>query len=143
MKDAGLGFPDNAGFGILLDGADDNLVQRNAVIGGTGPAIFVTSLESQGTSDRNVISHNQANSGSATASSSTATRRRRCSSAIRADGNGDDGIEVDADGNDAHPQQRQPQSRSRHRGGARPIDGGGNRARGNGNPLQCTNVICS
>ena len=46
VTDAGVGFPDNGGFGITLDGADDSVVQRNVVTGGTGPAIFVTSLES-------------------------------------------------------------------------------------------------
>jgi parallel beta-helix repeat protein len=59
---SGNSVTDSDGFGIILDGADDSLVQRNAFTGGKGPAIFVTSLESQGTSDRNVISHNVANS---------------------------------------------------------------------------------
>jgi parallel beta-helix repeat protein len=38
------------------------LEDRNVVVDGRGPAIFVTTLEAPGTSDRNVISRNTANS---------------------------------------------------------------------------------
>jgi large repetitive protein len=143
VTNAGLGFPDNGGFGITLDGAVDSLVQRNVVTGGKGPAIFVTSLESQGTSDRNVISHNVANSkfsdGILVNGDATETLLERNT----ANGNGHDGIDVSAAGTTL---TRNTANFSHELGiEAVPgvIDGGGNRAGGNGNPLQCTNVTCS
>jgi large repetitive protein len=143
VTNAGLGFPDNGGFGITLDGAVDSLVQRNVVTGGKGPAIFVTSLESQGTSDRNVISHNVANSkfsdGILVNADATATLLERNT----ANGNGHDGIDVSAAGTTL----TRNTANFNHELGIEAvpgvIDGGGNRARGNGNPLQCTNVTCS
>jgi parallel beta-helix repeat protein len=135
---------DSDGFvGIILDGADDSLVQRNAFTGGNGPAIFVTSLESQGTSDRNVISHNVTNSrfsdGILVNADATATLLK----GNTANANGDDGIRVDAAGTTL----TRNTANFNHELGIEAvpgvIDGGGNRARGNGNPLQCTNVTCS
>jgi parallel beta-helix repeat protein len=143
VTDAGVGFPDTGGFGILLDGADDSLLQRNAVTGGKGPAILVTSFESQDTSDRNVVSHNVASSrfsdGILVNANATATLLER----NRANKNGHDGIEVDAAGTTvAHNT-----ANINHDLGIEAvpgvIDGGGNRASGNGNPLECANVTCS
>jgi len=143
VTDAGVGFPDAGGFGILLDGADDSLVQRNVVAGGEGPAIFVTSLESESTSDRNVISHNVTRSrlsdgilvnGDATATLVTGNT---------ANENGDDGIRIDAAGTTLTRNTADFNHELGIEAGPGVIDGGGNRARGNGNPLQCTNVTCS
>ena len=143
VMDAGLGFPDNGGFGITLDGADDSLVQRNVVTGAKGPAIFVTSLESQGTSDRNVISHNVANSrfsdGILVNGAATVTLLERNT----ANGNGHDGIEVDEAGTTLTRNTANFNDLLGIEAVPGVIDGGGNRARGNGNPLQCTNVTCS
>lgn len=130
-------------FGIILDGADDNLLLRNSVTGGNGPAIFVTSLESQGTSDRNVISHNVTNSkfsdGILVNGDATATLLERNT----ANESGHDGIEVSAAGTTL----TRNTANFNHDLGIEAvpgvIDGGGNRAGGNGNPLQCTNVTCS
>jgi parallel beta-helix repeat protein len=143
VTDAGVGFPETGGFGILLDGADDSLVERNAVSGGNGPAIFVTSLESLGTSNRNVISHNVANSrfsdGILVNGDATATLLERNT----ANGNGHDGIEASAAGTTLTSNT----ANFNHELGIEAvpgvIDGGGNQASGNGNPLQCTNVTCS
>ena len=140
---AGFGFPDAGGFGILLDGADESLVQRNTVTGGKGPAIFVTSLESQGTSDRNVISHNVANSrfsdGILVNGGATVTLLERNT----ANGNGHDGIEVDEAGTTLSRNTANFNDLLGIEAVPGVIDGGGNRARANGNPLQCTNVTCS
>ena len=93
-----FGFPDAGGFGMILDGADDNVVLRNAITGGNGPAIFVTSLESEGTSDRNVVSRNVTNSrfsdGILVNGNATATLLER-NTAVE---NGHDGIDVAAAG---------------------------------------------
>jgi large repetitive protein len=131
------------GFGIILDGADDSLLVRNSVTGGDGPAIFVTSLESQGTSDRNVISHNVARSrfsdGILVNGDATATLLERNT----ANGNGHDGIEVSAAGTTLTHNTANFNQELGIEAVAGVIDGGGNRARGNGNPLECTNVTCS
>lgn len=137
-----FGFAEAGGFGVILDGADENLVQRNAVTGGRGPAILVTSLDSPETSDGNVVSHNVANSelsdGILVEGAATATLVER----NRASRSGDDGIDVDAAGTTV---TRNTANGNRDLGiEAVPgvIDGGGNRASGNGNVLQCTNLIC-
>jgi len=139
---AGIGFPDAGGFGILLDGADESLVERNAVTGGNGPAIFVTSLESEGTSDRNVISGNVTNSrlsdGILVNGNATASLLER-NTAVH---NGHDGIEVAAAGTTVTRNTANFNHELGIEAAPEVIDGGGNRARGNGNPLQCTNVAC-
>jgi parallel beta-helix repeat protein len=143
MRTGFFGFPDTGGFGVILDGADDNLMQRNVVTGGKGPAFLVTSLDSQGTSDRNVVSHNVANSklsdGIVVDGSATATLLERNT----ANRNGADGIDVHAVGTTVTLNT----ANLNHDLGIEAvwgvIDGGGNRASGNGNPLQCTNVTCS
>ena len=143
VTNAGVGFPEAGGFGILLDGADDNLVERNAVTGGNGPAIFVTSLESEGTSDRNVISHNVTNSrlsdGIFVNGNATATLVERNT----ANGNGHDGIEVSAAGTTLTRNTADFNHELGIEAVPGVIDGGGNQASGNGNPLQCANVTCS
>jgi parallel beta-helix repeat protein len=137
-----FGDPDSGGFGILLDGADHNTVQRNSVTGGRGQAIFVTSLDSQGTSDRNVVSRNVVNSrlsdGILVGGDATATLIKRNT----ANRNGDDGVDVNA------PGARLTRNTANHNHDlgieAVPgvIDGGGNKAHGNGDPRQCTRVAC-
>jgi parallel beta-helix repeat protein len=138
-----FGFPDTAGFGVVLDGADNNLVQSNTVTSGRGPAILVTSLDSPETSDRNVISENVANSklddGIRVDVAATATLLERNT----ANRNGDDGIDVDAAGTTATGNTANFNRDLGIEAVSGTIDGGGNTATGNGNPLQCTNVSCS
>jgi parallel beta-helix repeat protein len=138
-----FGDPESGGFGIILDGADRNIVQKNSVTGGRGEAIFVTSLDSQGTSDRNVVSRNVVNSklsdGILVSGAATGTLIKR----NIANHSGDDGIDVNAAGTKL---TRNTANRNHDLGiEAVPgvIDGGGNKAGGNGNPAQCTNVACS
>ena len=140
----GMGFfgsPDTAGFGLFIDGGDDNAVDGNILTGGRGPALFVAQWEAPSAPRHTTFTANVANS--------------RLDDGIRVDGaaidtlvarnltdrNGDDGIDVAAGttvtGNSA--------DRNHDLGiEAAPgvTDGGGNRARLNGNPLQCTNVAC-
>jgi parallel beta-helix repeat protein len=137
-----FGAPDTGGFGILLDGSDDATVDRNVVVGGRGPAIFVTSLDNPETSDRNVISRNVANStlydGILVSADATGTLIRRNT----ANGSARDGIKVEAKDTTLI---RNTATRNHDLGIEAVLgvtDGGGNRAFGNGNPLQCTNVAC-
>jgi large repetitive protein len=137
-----FGFPDTGGFGVVIDGGSDNLVQRNAVTGGRGPAIFVTQLEAPAAPDRSVVSHNVANSkvsdGILVNGDATATLLERNT----ADGNGDDGIDVDAAGTTVTANTANHNQDLGIEAVFGVIDGGGNKASGNGNPAQCTNVTC-
>jgi large repetitive protein len=139
---AGVGFSDAGGFGIFLDGADDNLVQRNTVTGGRGPAIFVTSLESPNTSDRNTVTHNVVNSrldsGILVNNNASATLVEHNT----ANGSHDDGIHVDAGETTVTANTTDHNLDLGIEAVPGAIDGGGNKASGNGNPAQCLNVVC-
>jgi len=142
ITEAGVGFPEAGGFGILLDGASDNVLQRNSLNGGKGPAIFVTSLESPQTSDRNVVAYNavnsKLNSGILVNNNANATLLEHNT----ANGNGDDGIHVDAAGTTVTGNTANDNLDLGIEAVPGVIDGGGNTASGNGNPAQCVNVLC-
>jgi large repetitive protein len=137
-----FGFPDTGGFGIVVDGADRTTLDRNILTGGRGPAIFVTVLEAPTVPEDNVVSRNVVTSnlgdGILVDSGATGTLLVR----NIASRNGDDGIDVDVP---ATTLTHNIANRNRDLGiEAVPgvIDGGGNRAAGNGNPAQCTNIEC-
>jgi large repetitive protein len=137
-----FGAPDTGGFGILLDGSANSAVERNVVVDGRGPAIFVTTLDAPGTSDRTVISRNIANSRLADGILVNADAAETLIQRNRADRNGRDGIKVDATGTTL---SRNSANRNHDLGiEAVPgvIDDGGNRAFGNGDPAQCVNIAC-
>jgi parallel beta-helix repeat protein len=137
-----FGDPESGGFGLIFDGADRNLVVGNSVTGGRGPAILVTSLDSQDTSDRNVVLHNVTNSDSSDGIRVGGGAIETLIKRNLANHSGDDGIDVNAAGTKV---TRNTANRNHELGiEAVPgvIDGGGNKASGNGNPAQCTNVAC-
>ena len=66
---------------------------------------------------------------------------------ITANGNGDDGIDIDSDENPLLPTEVTRNTANDNgdlgiEAVAWTRDGGGNRAFGNGNPLQCLNIVC-
>ena len=133
---------ESGGFGIVVDGADRTAVDRNILTGGRGPAILVTRLEAPTVPEDNAVSRNVVTSnqtdGILVDSGATGTLLVR----NLASRNGDDGIDVDVP---ATTLTRNVANRNRDLGiEAVPgvIDGGGNRAAGNGNPAQCTNIDC-
>jgi parallel beta-helix repeat protein len=130
------------GFGILLDGGDHNLVQRNTLTGGRGPAIWLTQLEAPSPPDHNVISHNFANEqfvdGIRIDPTATATLVERNT----ANSNGDDGIDAAAPGTTVTANTANDNTDLGIEAVPGVIDGGGNKASGNGNPAQCLNVHC-
>jgi large repetitive protein len=137
-----FGSPDTGGFGLILDGGQDNVVIHNEVTGGRGPAIYVAQLDSPDPPAHTVVSHNVANSrlsdGILVDGPATAT----VLDGNTADGSGDDGIDVEAPGTTL---TRNTADANRDLGiEAVPgvIDGGGNRASRNGNVFQCTNLTC-
>jgi nitrous oxidase accessory protein NosD len=136
-----FGDPETAGLGLFIDGGDDNTVEGNVVTGGRGPALFVAQWEAPTASRHTTLAGNVASSraddGIRVESGTTDTLVAR----NLADRSGDDGIDVAA----GTTVTRNSADRNHDLGiEAAPgvTDGGGNRAHGNGNPLQCTNVAC-
>jgi parallel beta-helix repeat protein len=136
------GFPDTGGFGVILDGAADNVLHDNVVVGGRGPAIFVTSLDAADTSDRNTVARNVANSASDSGIVVSNGASGNVITHNTANGSGDDGIHVDSLGNAVSRNTAD----DNHDLGIEAVDGtvdrGGNHADGNGNPAQCVGVRC-
>jgi large repetitive protein len=141
-----LGFPDDpgSGFGILIDGGSDNLLEGNDIRDVAGIGIRVTAFDPDATgfAQRNTVRDNRVvHIGvdgirvDTTATGSLLTRNE-------AMGAGDDGIEVD------HASSKLRRNTANRNGdlGIEAVAGvtdlGGNRANGNGNPLQCLNVFC-
>ncbi|WP_432888005.1 right-handed parallel beta-helix repeat-containing protein [Kribbella sp. CA-245084] len=137
-----FGSAETGGFGIILDGANRNTVDRNTVTGGRGPAILVLTLDSPTAPEGNLISRNTVNSrqsdGIYVGNTAIATVVERNT----ANRSGNDGIHVDG------PSTRLTRNtaNNNHNLGIEAvpgvIDGGGNHASHNGNPAQCTNVVC-
>ena len=122
---------DTEQLGASLQRRRDRPAQVRVVAGSTDSVIEQTSMSDNGTSLVLVDSR-----------WSTAGRPGRCWSAFIASRNGEDGIDVDVP---ATTLTRNIANRNRDLGiEAVPgvIDGGGNRAAGNGNPAQCTNIDC-
>jgi parallel beta-helix repeat protein len=143
--DDALGFPDDpeGGFGILLDHSDRNLLKGNDVDGAASNGIRVTAFDDTAEpAEDNVIRDNEVEHAQLdgilvdeTAPGSL-VERNVVSEA------GDDGIDVESS---ATTLTRNTAKRNGDYGiEAVPgvIDGGGNRAFGNGNPAQCLNVAC-
>jgi parallel beta-helix repeat protein len=141
-----LGFPDDpiGGFGILLDGGDSNLLRGNVVTSAASNGIRVTAFDPDltGAAEGNIILANRVEHPrldgiliDETATDSLVKHNR----VVRA---GDDGIDVE---NPATTLTHNRADRNRDLGieaVSGVIDGGGNKAHRNGNPLQCLNVAC-
>lgn len=134
--------------------SDENVIRHNEVPGG----IFIRG-------DRNRVAHNEASAsfdGAIVVPSGDANLIRR-NEAFDVFGDGiavlsgatntlvqgnlatqlfDDGIDVDAPGTVVRANTANDNGDLGIEAVERVIDGGGNRASGNGNPLQCTNVAC-
>ena len=131
-------------FGISLEGGTGNVIERNTVLGFHQGGIRVAAFEEFGgpptvesTISRNLI-HGTAVDGLLVESTAADTLLEG-NIAIRA---GEDGIDVD---NAATTVMRNLAFRNGDLGieaVADVTDGGGNHAKANGNPAQCTNVVC-
>jgi hypothetical protein len=142
-----FGDPTTLGFGIWLDGVSDSVVDHNWVLGSRGPAISVGAAPDEDPSalvpTGNVVSMNAALSrdkdGIRVVAAAVDTTVERNS----ASGNGGDGINVQSPSTTI---TRNSANRNADYGiEAVPdaIDGGGNHARGNGNPAQCIGITCN
>lgn len=142
-----FGDPTSLGVGIWLDGVSDSVVDHNWVLGSRGPGISVGAAPDEEPSalapTRNVVSMNVAGSGDKDGIRVVAAAVDTTVERNTASGNGADGI------HELSPSTtitRNTANRNANYGieavpGA--IDGGGNRARGNGNPAQCIGVACN
>jgi len=141
-----FGDPTTAGFGILLDGVSDSLVSRNLVVGSRGPAISVGAAPDENPSSiaptGNVVSRNNSSGNDGDGIRVVAVAQDTLLVRNAADRNGADGIHVQS------PATTISRNTANHNANlgieAVPgvVDGGKNKARGNGNPAQCTNVVC-
>jgi parallel beta-helix repeat protein len=137
-----FGAADTGGFGTILDGADDNTVNDNTVIGGRGSAILVLQLDSATPAEHNVISHNLANS---KLNSAIFIGNGSSETAVNHDiayGSGHEGIEVTAPATTLTANTAFANHDLGIQAVAGVIDGGGNRAFANGDPTQCLNINC-
>ena len=140
---------DNALFGIVVEGSDDNRLERNSIVANGhdseavgGIYIVANFFDPEDTSDRNLVFGNElsrnAPDGLLVDAGQAGTRIER----NRASENADDGIDVDSAATTltANTANRNDDLGIEAVPGV--TDGGGNKASGNGNPLQCTNVFC-
>jgi parallel beta-helix repeat protein len=98
---------------IPTDTSDRNLLSGNTLVGNTGDGILVDPGQTKTLIDKN-----------------------------RADSNSDDGIDVDEPDTTVRMNTANSNADLGIEAVAGVRDGGGNKARGNGNPAQCTNVAC-
>jgi parallel beta-helix repeat protein len=139
-----LDCPEECGFGVAVQGGTGNVVERNVVRRFHQAGIQIAAFEefggppTVGTTIRGNVVRGSAVDGvlvEATASGTFLDRNI-------AIGAGGDGIDVD------NPATTLTRNRAVHNGDlgieavAGVTDGGGNRAAANGNPAQCTNVMC-
>jgi large repetitive protein len=141
-----FGDPASVGFGIVLDGVSHSLVNRNSVIDARGPAISVGAAPGENPSALtpmgNVLSRNAANSNDADGIRVIAVAQDTLLERNTANGNGADGIHVQSSGTTITRNTANDNADLGIEAVPGVIDGGGNRASGNGNPLQCLNVVC-
>jgi large repetitive protein len=134
--------------GMFVIGSDDNRIERNSVVGngdGTeaGIHLFVPPDEPGNTADGNLIADNSVSGNEGDGILFDADQTQNVLEGNAASENTDDGIDIESPsttltGNTAN---------RNHDLGIEAVpgvtDGGGNRAQGNGNPLECTNVFCN
>lgn len=132
------------GFGISFEGGQGNLIVRNLIAGAGAAGIRVADFESEGgpPAINNVIHRNRALHAEVDGVLVESTAADTLLKRNIAIGAGDDGIDV---GRAATTLTRNLALRNGDFGiEAVPgvMDGGGNKAHGNGNPAQCLNVAC-
>jgi hypothetical protein len=140
-----VGGEDIGGFGLVLDGPAQTVVDHNVFRASSptiAPAIYIGQLDATTPARDNLVTNNVLSSkngdGIYVDPTATGTILRRNLTA----GSGNDGIQVQAAGTTITRNTAVHNHNLGIEAVAGVIDGGGNRAAGNGNPLQCTGVIC-
>ncbi len=136
---------DNVFVGAYLLGSDDNRIEHNSFVGnsdGSEGGIHLLPDEQGQTSDRNAMSKNLLSHNVGDGILVDAHQVANLIEGNRANDNTDDGI----DARSAATTLTANTAYHNHDLGiaakAGVTDGGRNRAAGNGNPLQCTNIVC-
>jgi parallel beta-helix repeat protein len=141
-----VGFPDDpvGGFGILIDGGDDNLLRANAVAGAASNGIRVVAFDpdATGPAERNVIRANRVERARLDGILVDETTTGSLLERNHAERAGDDGIDVESAATTLIANSAVRNADLGIEAVAGVTDGGGNRAAANGNPLGCTNVSC-
>jgi parallel beta-helix repeat protein len=133
----------NALSGVAIAGSNGNNVVANRIAQNGGDGLDVLSGDFPEPSSDNVLARNDLIANSFDGIFVYAEATGTVVLANQADANGDDGIDVRSV---ATTITRNSANRNTDLGidaVAGVTDGGGNRAAGNGNPLQCVNVVCS
>ena len=133
--------------GVFVLGSDDNRIEKNSVIGNgdgseAGIHLVVPPDEPGLTANRNVISKNAVVGNEGDGILVAADQDQNVIDGNTARENTDDGLDVES----ATTTLSKNTANENHDLGIEAVpgvtDGGGNRASGNGNPLQCSNVFC-
>jgi large repetitive protein len=137
--------------GVFVFNGDDNVIARNVVVenssGSDGPEggirLFTDSEDPPSTADRTLISRNKVADNALDGILVDAGNTGTVLEGNRSKANGDDGFDVES----VATTLTENIANSNHDLGIEAVpgvsDGGGNRASGNGNPLQCTNLFCN
>ena len=138
-----LGANDGSGFGIAFDGGRDNLITNNTVERSRATGIRLGVFEPGPPSPvHNTVRLNVVRDGSLDGILVESIATDTLLDRNTVDHNGDDGIDADS----ASTSLTKNTANRNHDLGIEAVpgvtDGGGNRASGNGNPLQCANVFC-
>jgi parallel beta-helix repeat protein len=137
-----VGADNGSGFGIVLEAGQRNLLERNVVERTLQSGIRVGIDPSEPAQVHNLVRLNVVRDARVDGIFVDALASDTLLEGNRAEGAGDDGIGVESSSTTLTlniANQNQDLGIEAVPG---VIDGGGNRAAGNGNPLQCTNVLC-
>ncbi len=139
------GCPDGCGFGISIEGGTGNLIAHNSVARAREADIRVADFESEGGPPAigNVVRRNLVLDATVDGVLVEATATDTLLKRNIAIGAGDDGIDVDTAETTVTANTANHNQDLGIEAVSGVIDGGGNKASGNGNPVQCTNVFCS
>jgi parallel beta-helix repeat protein len=137
---------DNGFVGVYVYDSDDNVIDQNYVArngdGAEGGIHLLPGDDPDATSDRNVVSNNtligNIGDGLLVDARVTAALVR----GNRATQNTDDGLDLDEPSTTVAKNAANDNHDLGIEGVPGVTDGGGNRAKGNGNPLQCMNIFC-
>jgi nitrous oxidase accessory protein NosD len=139
----GTGGGERGGFGVILDGAVRTTVEGNTIRAtGDGPGIYVAHLDAATAPQDNRVTRNHASSEHADGILVDPDATGTLLFGNVAVNSGDDGIDVDAPGTTVTGNLALHNHDLGIEAVPGVVDGGGNRAAGNGNPAQCTNVAC-
>jgi parallel beta-helix repeat protein len=137
-----LGADDGSGFGIVLEGGQGNLIAANAIERTRAAGIFVDVPELELPTVGNVLRFNQVREAGTDGISVGSTAADTLLERNFAEGAGDDGFDVESGATTLTENTANHNDDLGIEAVAGVTDGRGNRAGGNGNPLQCTNVFC-